>query len=413
MRTWLDVLPASAGRRQELADRLAFDPARRELLLAHGVLFMDNDRASASQLAVLDDLLEEIPSPLHDAEGIGSTFLIGSEDGALPPDLEWWSFWNGRGGEINIFGSQPGEVCGNQFPADASARTSCLFTDALAHELNHLVDAYAVLTSESLQARKSALIARAGCDPGNYIRSTLPSCFFAEIPVEFFASIANVWFSDSANVLQLATTRFDAGRKEPLNQFLFFLEVYSQGNPVSYFYQQRPDGTVDRRSIPVERDSAGRIVAFVDRATRYDFALDAGGFAVGYTRSAVPCVASEVVLCLDDQPGDRRFRVEATFSTAQGGGFSGSAHALALDGLGVTRGGLLWFFSAENPELLVKVLNGCGVNGRYWIYLSAGSNVGLTLRITDQVTGAEWTLDNPDGDPIPTVQDVAALPCGG
>jgi hypothetical protein len=83
-----------------------------------------------------------------------------------------------------------------------------------------------------------------------------------------------------------------------------------------------------------------------------------------------------------------------------------------LDGLGVHSGGLFWFFAPSNPEMLVKVLNGCGVNERYWVFLAAGTNVGLTVRVRDTVSGRTWQRENPDSTPLPTVQDTAAMPCG-
>jgi N-acetylneuraminic acid mutarotase len=124
------------------------------------------------------------------------------------------------------------------------------------------------------------------------------------------------------------------------------------------------------------------------------------------------CAPADATLCVDDLPGDRRFQVDVTFATAQAGGLSGHGHAVPLDGLGVHSGGLFWFFAPSNPEMLVKVLNGCGVNERYWVFLAAGTNVGLTVRVRDTVSGRTWQREHPDSTPLPTVQDTAAMPCG-
>jgi hypothetical protein len=51
------------------------------------------------------------------------------------------------------------------------------------------------------------------------------------------------------------------------------------------------------------------------------------------------------------------------------------------------------------------------VNHHYWIFTSAGTNVGLTLRVRDMVSGRTWERTNPDLTPVPTIQDTAALPC--
>jgi hypothetical protein len=122
-------------------------------------------------------------------------------------------------------------------------------------------------------------------------------------------------------------------------------------------------------------------------------------------------VPGDAVLCVDDLPGDRRFEVTVAFATAQGGGLSGDGHAVPLGTLGVSSGGLFWFFGPANPELLVKVLNGCAVNGHYWIFSSAGTNVGATLQVRDIASGKTWSRVNPDLMAFPTIQDTDALPC--
>jgi streptogramin lyase len=123
------------------------------------------------------------------------------------------------------------------------------------------------------------------------------------------------------------------------------------------------------------------------------------------------CVASDTTLCIDDRPGDGRYRVEVVYQTAQGGGRSGEGHALALSSLGIDHGGAFWFFSPDNPEMLVKVLDGCAVNGRRWVFYAADTNVGLTTTVTDFVTGAIAVYRNDDRHAALPVEDTAALPC--
>src|SRR6185369_2338641 len=124
-----------------------------------------------------------------------------------------------------------------------------------------------------------------------------------------------------------------------------------------------------------------------------------------------PCSPGDTVLCIDDTPGDRRFKVEVEYSTTQGGGLAGSAHAVPLASLDVNRGGLFWFFSQDNPELLVKVLDGCSDNGHRWVFLSGGTNVGLIATVADTVTGEVHTYYNRDVTPFAPVQDTKAHAC--
>lgn len=122
------------------------------------------------------------------------------------------------------------------------------------------------------------------------------------------------------------------------------------------------------------------------------------------TVQAGPCAPNATTLCIDDQPGDRRFKVQVSLQ-------QGNGNAVPLSSLGVSSGGLFWFFGPTNPELLVKVLNGCGLNNRYWVFWSAGTNVGLTLTVTDTVRGQSKSYTNPQGTAAAPVQDVNALPC--
>ncbi|HYL05618.1 MAG TPA: hypothetical protein VE075_06240 [Thermoanaerobaculia bacterium] len=123
------------------------------------------------------------------------------------------------------------------------------------------------------------------------------------------------------------------------------------------------------------------------------------------------CTASSTVLCVDNNPGDHRFKITVTFSTTQGGGRSGSGEAISLSSLGVDHGGLFWFFSADNPELLIKVLNACASNGKFWVFYSAGTNVGFTVTVEDTLDSQQKTYTNPDLTPAAPVQDTSALGC--
>jgi len=138
--------------------------------------------------------------------------------------------------------------------------------------------------------------------------------------------------------------------------------------------------------------------------------LSIGRFTIGGTPG--PCVPGDTVLCIDDLPGDQRFKVEVEYSTTQGGGFAGNGHAIPLAGLGVNRGGLFWFFNQDNPEILVKVLDGCSDNGKRWVFVSGGTNVGLVITVRDTVTDEVHSYYNLDQKAFAPVQDTLALDCG-
>lgn len=142
----------------------------------------------------------------------------------------------------------------------------------------------------------------------------------------------------------------------------------------------------------------------------------AGLYQLVATSVAAPavtgCTPGASTLCIDATPGDRRFRVEVSYSTAQGGGASGQALAVPLSPVGATAGGLFTFFDPANPELMLKILNACVPPfNSFWIFYAATTNVGFDVRVTDTVTGNVWQRTNPDRTPAVPVQDTSALPC--
>lgn len=118
-----------------------------------------------------------------------------------------------------------------------------------------------------------------------------------------------------------------------------------------------------------------------------------------------PCTPDEVTLCIDDKPGDGRFKVTMDWQTELNGGRSGQAFATPLALVGLPAGGLLSFVEG-NPEVLVKVLDGCAINQRFWVFVSPTTTLGYELVVEDtlaRIRGAESSayelrLSNPDGE---------------
>jgi len=118
-----------------------------------------------------------------------------------------------------------------------------------------------------------------------------------------------------------------------------------------------------------------------------------------------PCESSPHVLCLHDG----RFRVEVEWRDFQDGTGRGRAVPLA----GLSDSGLFWFFGPRNIEILVKVLDGCLLNGHFWVFLASASNVAYDVRVTDLSTRETWTHQNPLGEIPSLVPDTTAFGCLG
>jgi hypothetical protein len=60
--------------------------------------------------------------------------------------------------------------------------------------------------------------------------------------------------------------------------------------------------------------------------------------------------------------------------------------------------GFFWFFDPANLELVVKALDGRHVNGHYWLFYGALSNVEYWITVTDLLTHAVVRYHNPPGN---------------
>ncbi len=116
------------------------------------------------------------------------------------------------------------------------------------------------------------------------------------------------------------------------------------------------------------------------------------------------CAADAETLCLQDS----RFSVTMDWWTEDGADGRRGAGKVVHEG--TNDSGLFWFFSSVNWELLVKVLDGCSVNGRMWVYGASATTLGYSLTVTDTVTGAAREYRNEPGRQAEAFTDSAAFP---
>lgn len=114
------------------------------------------------------------------------------------------------------------------------------------------------------------------------------------------------------------------------------------------------------------------------------------------------CTTSATQLCVGT---GGRFAVSATFVTT-GSPTTGVAKVVPLT---TSESGLFWFFGENNWELMVKVLNGCGLTDRWWVFSAATTNVHYELVVTDIQHGVTKRYFNYQGNAAPAVTDTGAL----
>ena len=72
--------------------------------------------------------------------------------------------------------------------------------------------------------------------------------------------------------------------------------------------------------------------------------------------------------------------------------------------------GLLWFFSRGNAEVLIKVLDGCALNGHYWVFVAPVTDVAFNLYVRKQ-RGPHLALLQPPGRSGGSPKDISAFRC--
>lgn len=135
------------------------------------------------------------------------------------------------------------------------------------------------------------------------------------------------------------------------------------------------------------------------RQSNIEAVYDLSVGADGQPATVAVCSTAATELCLNNN----RFRVTMTF-TASG------QQAQTAQAVGLTSDtGYFWFFNSANVETVVKVLNGCGFNQRYWVFAGGLTDVGAVLTVTDTQAAVAKTYTNPLGTAFQPIQDTGAF----
>jgi hypothetical protein len=113
------------------------------------------------------------------------------------------------------------------------------------------------------------------------------------------------------------------------------------------------------------------------------------------------CGDADTSVCLKEN----RFKTEVTFRTFDGDHGLGRTSKLTRDSAS------FWFFQPDNLEMMVKVVDACTLNNKFWVFASGMTNVEVTLKVTDSLTGKSKVYTNPNGVPFQPIQDINAFAC--
>jgi hypothetical protein len=180
------------------------------------------------------------------------------------------------------------------------------------------------------------------------------------------------------------------------------------GDSISYFSPVGPFQAIrdtagfancDAGGFQADPDQVSRLAA----ATRAELeALAAAELdELGRTREqagAAACFSTATRLCLNQQ----RFAVQIEFDTGTEDG-PGLRQVLTNDT------GYFYFFDPDNVEVVVKVLDACGVNNRYWVFAAGLTDVEVRLTVTDTQTNSSKQYFNNLGQGFVPVTDTSAF----
>lgn len=115
-----------------------------------------------------------------------------------------------------------------------------------------------------------------------------------------------------------------------------------------------------------------------------------------------PCFPSPFTACLNS---NGRFQADLFWETDDNRSGPGWFVPQGRDSATV------WFFNKGNTELLVKVLNGCGINGNFWVFVAGLTNAAVNLEVLDTFTNDLREYSTEGGEPFGPVLDTRAFPC--
>lgn len=124
-------------------------------------------------------------------------------------------------------------------------------------------------------------------------------------------------------------------------------------------------------------------------------------FTDGAVPNALPCVPSTTAACLYN-----RFKVEITYDATPNNG-TGPANVV----LESTASVKFTFFDPTVIEMILKVLDACSFNNKWWVFAGGLTNVGVAIKVTDTATGAIQRYNSTKGQLFQTFADTSAFGC--
>lgn len=208
----------------------------------------------------------------------------------------------------------------------------------------------------------------------------------------------------------------DAGRTQPVQ---FFGSFFLKAGTTYYLFDEEPapPAGVNYPGAQWSLVSAGVPTVLGTTATQtplpFVFTKGCAGncslkLVVGGATQQVPveispCTADATTLCLSSG----RFNVKVAWASSNGQSGKGQAAVVTGDT------GYVWFFTPSNVEVILKVVDGRGINSAFWIFAGGLTDVAVDITVTDTQTGIVKVYHNPQGTPFQPIQDTSTFVSSG
>ncbi|HVS63532.1 MAG TPA: hypothetical protein VMT85_08520 [Thermoanaerobaculia bacterium] len=182
-----------------------------------------------------------------------------------------------------------------------------------------------------------------------------------------------------------------------LNPSIQARAVTLEGQPLGIEFNVGESGDTSGVNPGVGGNGAGRTIALwtpgsAVLGTVYDLPCVTGG-------GVTDCTEDATTLCLT---GDR-FRVTVLWEDQSGKRGVGQAVELTPDT------GYFWFFDSANVETVIKVLDACGFNDRFWVFVGGLTDLRIDFLVEDVETSVIRRYQNPQGVAFDTINDTSAF----
>lgn len=175
--------------------------------------------------------------------------------------------------------------------------------------------------------------------------------------------------------------------------FLFYMTPENRIRFVTTAAHDAP-GTAEKIAMPYSLTPGSYYIGVSAFSGSSSYTLQVS--APGFSETCTPDVNS---LCLSNG----RFRLQADYGTTTGETGKGQGVLLTSDT------GYFWFFNAANVEVIVKVLDACAFNSRFWVFSGGMTDVNVKLKATDTVTGVTKEYENALRSAYKTITDTGAF----